>query len=94
MAITTLQVTISGKTRISATKQYARWITFQNNAAAVMRVGDVNTSSSQGISIASGGSNFTPPLGDVSSLSDLSQWYVVGTDTQVLDVVYDSVATP
>lgn len=92
MAITTLQVTLAGKTQVSATKIKARWITFQNNAGAVMRVGDVNTSSTVGISIAAGGSNFTPPLGDVSSLSDLSQWYVVGTDTQKLDVVYDSVA--
>ena len=92
MAVTTLQVTLSGKTHVSAASIKARWVVFQNNAAAVMRLGDVNTSSTVGISVQAGGANFAPPMGEQAMVHNLNQWYVVGTDTQVLDVVYDSVA--
>lgn len=93
MAVTTLQITLSGQTRISATKLLARWVEFQNNAAAVMRIGDINTSATQGISLAAAGGFFAPTTSDVSLVHDLSQWYVIGTDTQKLDVVFDKVGS-
>ena len=93
MAVKNLQVTLSGLTQISATSIKARWVTFQNNAAAVMRLGDATTTSSIGISVAAGGDNYAPPMGEQAMVHDLSQWYVVGTDTQKLDVVYDKVGS-
>lgn len=93
MAVTTMQVTLSGATQVSATKILARWVEFQNNAAASMRLGDANVTSSRGISLLAGGGFFAPPTSDISQVHDLSQYYVVGTDTQVLDVVYDEVAS-
>ena len=93
MAVTTLQVTISGKTQISSTSIKARWITFQNNDSSDMHVGDTNVSSTRGIKLTAGGSNFTPPVGDPALVHDLSQWFLAGTDTQKLDVVYDKVGS-
>ena len=55
MAITSIQVTISGKTQVSATSIKARWIQFVNNAAAVMKIADTNVSSTHGIPLAAAG---------------------------------------
>ena len=52
MALNTLQVTLgAGKTQVSATSIRVRQVTFQNNAAAVMRIGDTNVSSTVGYSL-------------------------------------------
>lgn len=94
MAVTTLQVTISGKTQVSATSLKARWVLFQNNAGAVMRLGDTNVTSGVGYSIAaSGGVLNMAPFSDPSLAYDLSQWFIAGTDTQKLDIVYDKVGS-
>ena len=97
MAITFIQVTISGKTQVSATSIKARWIQFVNNAAAVMKIADTNVSSTHGIPLAAAGaagcSFLAPPMGQQDLVHDLSQWYVAGTDAQVLDVVFDKVGS-
>lgn len=93
MAVTSIQVTLSGATQVATTKTLARWVQFVNNAAAAMKIADANVGSSRGIPLsATGGAFFLPPTSDISQVHDLSQWYVKGTDTQALDVVYDSVA--
>lgn len=92
MAVTTLKVTIgAGLTQITTSSIFAKWVQFQNNAAHVMRVGDANTSSTQGISLSVGGGFFAPPLSAAGAMTELSQWYVSGTAADVLDVIYDSV---
>ena len=93
MAVTSLQVTLSGVTQVSATKIPCRWVQFQNNAAADMHIADVNVSSSRGIKMTAAGGFFAPPTSDISAVHDLSQYYVVGTDTQLLDVVFDKVGS-
>ena len=93
MAVTSLQVTLSGVTQVSATKIPCRWVQFQNNAAANMRLADVNVSATQGILLSASGGFFAPPTSDISAVHDLSQYYVKGTDTQLLDVVFDKVGS-
>lgn len=94
MAVTTLQVTISGKTQVSTTSLLARWAKFQNNAAGAMRAGDTNVTSSVGYALAAtGGVMNLDPMGDPSLVYDLSQWFIAGTDTQKLDIVYDKVGS-
>lgn len=96
MAITTLQITQSGSAiRLSTTSVKYKWIAFFNTAGATMRVGDANVSSTQGAQLAATTGQWNPPVPSLqSSYGDLSQWWTVGTSTQKLDVVYDSVATP
>jgi hypothetical protein len=91
MAVTTLQITQSGSAKqIAPIGTYARWITFQNNAAGAMHVGDANVSATRGVSVPPGGSNFAPPPGTSDQHNDLGQWWTIGTNTQVLDVIYDA----
>lgn len=91
MAIRTLQVTQTGATiPVSATPIKCKWAVFQNNAAAVMRVGDANTTTTRGYSLAAAASFPVPvPNGTSTFGTDLSQWSTVGTLNQVLDVIYD-----
>lgn len=92
MAVTTLQVTLgAGNTQFTTVKQKFNWLIMQNNAAGNMRVGDVNISSSRGILLLPQGSA-TPPY-FIQGQGDLSQWFAQGTAAQVLDVMYDSVAS-
>ena len=93
MAVTQIQVTLSGATQVSTTKLLARWVAFQNNAAAVMGLGDSSVSATHGILLQAGGSMFCPPTSDISQVHDLSQWFAKGTDTQILDVVFDKVGS-
>jgi hypothetical protein len=93
MAIKTLQITQTGATvAVSAVPVKCRWVVFQNNAAAAMRAGDANTTASRGYSIPAAGT-FSAPVASYQSFdTDLSQWFTVGTSTQVLDVIYDEIA--
>ena len=93
MAVTMLQVTISGKTQVSATKLLARWVSFCNNAAHDMKIADTNVSSTHGAPIAANGNFYSPPTSDVSQVHDLSQYFLAGTDNDILDVVFDKVAS-
>ena len=93
MAVTMLQVTLSGTTHVSATKLLARWVEFANNAAHDMKIADSTVSSTHGIPMPANGGFFAPPTSDVSQVHDLSQYYVKGTDADVLDVVFDKVGS-
>jgi hypothetical protein len=92
MAIKTLQVTLTGAVQqISAVRLKVQWATFQNNAVAVMRVGDASVSATQGYSLAATGGALTVPLQTEATFgTDLSQWFVIGTATQVLDIICDT----
>ncbi len=91
MAVHTLQVTLGAgsNTQVSATRKPCKAIIIQNNAAHVCRVGDVNTSSTRGIQLASGSPGGSTTLQHVVAYdSDLSQWYVAGTAADVIDVLW------
>lgn len=94
MAVVTLQVTIpaGGKVQISTTATLVRYIAFQNNAAATMRVGDSTVSSTVGRALAaSGAANSVFEIGpnDIYFCA-LNDWWVSGTAAQVLDVTFIS----
>jgi hypothetical protein len=83
----TLQVTLTGSAqKITANNVVAYSLNFQNNAAAVMRVGDSTVTASKGHSLAASGGNWDVPL---MAPTQLSSFYVIGTSTQLLDVTYD-----
>ena len=92
MAVTSMQLVLgAGATQLATTRVNANWVMFQNNAAAVMRLSDVSVSATRGIALTTGALPvilwpFAP--GETISLGD---FWVFGTVTQVLDVVYDSV---
>jgi hypothetical protein len=95
MAVKTLQVTqTASAVQVTATVgTYARWIVFQNTAAAVMRLGDANVTTTRGYSLpASNAVNSVLVLEPMPNGQhyDLSQWWTIGTNTQLLDVIYDS----
>lgn len=91
MAVTTLQVTQTGSgVQVTATKTYARWIVFQNTGGATATLGDVNVAAGRGFLLAATtGQLLLPALADVSNHYDLSQFYTIGTSSQVLSVTYD-----
>src|ERR1039458_399324 len=80
----TLQTTLgNGATEISSTVQLVYQVMLQNNAAHSMRCGDSNVTSSRGALLAASGGtvNFTAQM-------YLSQLYCVGTQGDVVDVIY------
>lgn len=91
MALHNLQVTIgAAPTQFSATRTVCQEVTVQNNAGAVMRVGDSTTTAAIGISLTNGGAansiwKFGPYYGQPINLQEL---YVMGTQGQILDVAY------
>lgn len=89
MAVATLQVTLgAGVTPIIPSGNiFFKWVIFQNNAAANMRLGDANVTSSRGLLLQPVGSA-TPPY-SVPVTGNLAKWFVIGTTAQVLDVIYD-----
>jgi len=88
----TFQVTIGASaTQISATHLYcSAWI-IQNNATHNIRFGDSSVTTSKGTVLASGspGGSYTTGAsmdGSQPVPDDLSQWYVAGTQNDVVDV--------
>lgn len=86
----TRQVTLgAGATQIITTPTPFRQCMIQNNAANAVRVGDSNVSATRGANLlpASAGSinlgTFTAAAAD-----DLSLYFLFGTATQVIDVIY------
>jgi hypothetical protein len=85
----TFQVTIGASaTQMSTTHLYCSAWVIQNNAAHSMRFGDSTASSSKGTQLTTGSSytsqasmNGAQPVPD-----DLSQWYIAGTQNDVIDV--------
>jgi hypothetical protein len=92
MATKTLQVTQTGSAiQVSSAVIFARWILLQNTAAATMTIGDATVTATKGYVIpATTGSLLLPALADVSQHYDLSDFFTIGTSTQVLNIVYDS----
>lgn len=89
-AVHTIQVTIgSSVTELITTDTYAHVITVQNNASHVMRVGDSTTTSSKGAELGVGppGGSMTVAVHAPLSLN-LANFYVAGTQNDVLDVIY------
>ena len=90
MSVHTLQVTLgAGATQIVAASTPVRQVIFQNNAAANMRVGDLNVSATRGGLLAGGspgGQLNSGPL--VIQATNLNEWFVFGTAAQILDVIF------
>lgn len=90
--IITLQVTIGASANTPVSKSgavYCKWIEFQNNSADSMRIGDSSTSSTRGLLLQPGTSFMEPPL-QQPNVYNLSNWYVAGTSSDVLDVACES----
>ena len=93
-AVTTTQVTIGASaTQLATVVTQCNWIVIQNNATHAMRIGDSTVTSSKGILLASGspgGSFYQGPL-PTGGATDLSTWWVAGTQNDVVDVTCNSV---
>lgn len=91
-AVQTLQITIGASTtRISTTPLYCSWILFQDNTSAdSMRVGDSTTSSTKGTKLLAGGS-WQTPVKAAPAMFNLANWWVNGTQNDVIDVTCDQV---
>lgn len=90
MAVKTRQVTIgAGVTQVTTSDIPAHQVMFQNNSTHSMRVGDSATTSSRGALLASGS-----PGGSINAgayqfqQTNLNEWFVAGTNGDVLDVIY------
>lgn len=87
-----IQVTLgAGATAITTnTAIYASFMIIQNNAAAVVRVGDNTVSATKGIALSGGapGGSATAQL-TIARGAHLSEWYLFGTATQVIDILYE-----
>jgi hypothetical protein len=93
-AVKTIQVTLGASaTQISTVTQNCRWVLFQDNATHNIRVGDINTTSSRGIAIAANGGAFFIPPAPTPPSTNLYNWYIVGTTSDVIDVVCDTVGS-
>jgi hypothetical protein len=91
-AVTTLQVTVGATvTQVTATTLQCTWVVFQNNATHVMRIGDANTTSSKGIVLQAGGGSFYQGPKPTGGTTNVSNWYVAGTQNDVLDYTCDAV---
>lgn len=90
MAVKNFQVTLgAGATQVVVQPILAKWVIFQNNAAASMRLGaQATVSATAGLQVGPGGAANPLPVGPVST-TNLNSWWVFGTAAQVLDVVYD-----
>jgi hypothetical protein len=84
-----IQVTLgAGATQISATTSPFNQMTIQDNAAAVVRVGDSTVSATKGFALAAAGAaGSSITIGPFSGQQgDASQFYLFGTATQLIDV--------
>lgn len=89
MAVQNFQVTLgAASTPILANGDIlAKWVIFQNNAAHSMRLGATVTSS-KGLLLNSGGAFNAIPTAPVA-FTKLKYWNVIGTQNDVLDVIYE-----
>ena len=91
-AVQTIQVTIGASaTQVSASSLNCKWVVFQDNTAAdSMRIGDANVSTTRGVKLVAGASFFIPTKPEPGAIN-LQNFYVAGTNGDVLDVVCDTV---
>lgn len=88
-----IQVTLgSGATQITKSAIYTPSLFIQNNAAAVVRIGDNTVSATRGIALApigtgSAGGAYTVYRAD--NRIHLSDYYLFGTAGQLIDVLYE-----
>lgn len=86
-----LQVTIgAAATQISPSAIFVQTLMVQDNAAHNVRVGDSTVSSTKGIliSLGSPGGSYNTTL-NFPRGTILSQWYLAGTEGDVIDVLYE-----
>jgi hypothetical protein len=89
MSVFTLQVSIpSGtKVQVSTAHTLVRYINFQNNGSTnAMRVGDSSTSSTVGHNLVKTGGELA--IHTDGYFCDLSDWWIVGTSSDVCDITY------
>lgn len=87
-----IQVTLgAAATRITTAQIYTPLLAIQNNAAAVVRIGDNTVSATKGIAVAAGSTTTQNPF--VVTRSDnrisLRDYYLFGTAGQLVDVLYE-----
>jgi len=83
-----LQVTIGATaTQFTSTATPCRQILIQNNASHNFRVGDSTVSSTKGILITTGGGSINSGR-SADYGTDVSGWWVFGTQNDVVDVLY------
>jgi hypothetical protein len=87
-----LQVTLgAGATQVTALSFSASTVVFQNNAAAVCRVGDSTVSATKGIQLTAAGaagSTLTISSPDRANIQ-LSKYFLFGTATQAIDILFE-----
>jgi nanoRNase/pAp phosphatase (c-di-AMP/oligoRNAs hydrolase) len=88
-----LQITLgAGATQISATKVGIRQLMIQNNAAHSCRVGDSTVSTTKGIELVTqsggGGGSINAGAFNINNVTNLNEWYIIGTQNDVIDVLY------
>lgn len=91
VAIHTMQVTLgAGATQLTTSPIFVRQVIFQNNATHTVRVGDAAVTSSRGALLIAGPGGGTMNLGENTTGGeiDLSTFWLVGTNTDVIDVIY------
>jgi len=90
MAVHTLQVTIgAATTQVSTSSIPVQQVIFQNNQTHTMRIGDNLASSTRGGLLASGAPGGSLNVGALTfNKCDLQQFWVAGTQNDVLDVIY------
>lgn len=87
MAVQTIQLTLSGATRLTTTRTPINQIVFSRDAADYY-VGTSNVDSTHGIKVGSADTENTV-IGPFSAVSpmDASEFYLKGTDSHVLQVL-------
>jgi hypothetical protein len=91
MPVFSIQVTIptgGGPVQVSSTQTLVRYVEFQNNASHTMRAGGAQVSSTLGHLLAASGGEWPIHCGSPGYYAYLSDFWVVGTAADVLDVVY------
>jgi len=89
----TIQVTIGATaTQLSTVSTIqCRSVEIQNNAAHDIRVGDSTVTSSRGILVTATGGSYYVPIVTPSVNINMTQWYISGTQNDVIEVLCDTV---
>lgn len=88
MRLIQVTLTASATPITTDTNIYASMLIVQDNAAAGVRLGDNTVSATRGIALSLGGGSSTITLAFPRG-AHLSEWYLFGTTSQVIDVLYE-----